>query len=146
MIVILVIIALVVGLMSYFYFLDGTETNEGPPHVVEDLYVTEISMTYGNGISGGSSVTAYIGIENRGDASQNLDGCKMKASVLYDGVLMDDKETNLDGTLGANNTTTYKVEFSADQPYSSGAEITIKVTIWDGDDKLLDSQNYHFTF
>ena len=120
---------------------DNGLTDEEP--IERELHVTEIMITFNNSTPEGSSVIAHIGIENRGNVSQDLDGCRLHASIHFEGVLVDDMEMNLDGTLGAEKIVSHKFEFPGS--FSSGREMTIHVTIWDADGTGLDWNNLSFT-
>lgn len=111
---------------------------------VTDLYVVEAIMTHGNDTSGGSTVTVYIGVENRGSISQSLDGCILRASVLYENVLMDKDVLTPNGTLEANDTKSHQFEFSADIPIDPGDEVRIWAALEAEDGRVLDTHTFDF--
>ena len=129
--------------LQYYGTEDYTENNNGLNDRLlneRNLIVAEMLITYNQSIADGTFVIAHIGIENQGNVSQNLDGCKLRTELKCEGILMEDMLLDLDGTLGSKNITSHKFEFS--ESYSSGDEMAIHVTIWDVDGKVID-WNFH---
>ena len=119
--------------------------DEGEPGE-RHLYVTEAVMTYENLTSGGSSVTVHIGVENRGDVGQSLEGCTLRASVSYNGAPMDEEALTLDGRVDANDSASFRFDFQANIPIERGDEIRVWAVLEEEDGTVLDIHDFDFSF